>query len=63
MKVHSTHGNGFQEIIYQRALAIEMRKQDLNFQREMEMTIYRVYNVNHRDNKDYIKNNPKILKS
>ena len=40
MKVHSTLGNGFQEVIYQRALAIEMRKQDMDFQREMEMKIY-----------------------
>jgi GxxExxY protein len=40
MKVHSTLGNGFQEVIYQRALAIEMTKQGLGFQREMEMTIY-----------------------
>ena len=40
MKVHSTLGNGFQEVIYQRALAIEMHKQGLNFQREMEMKIY-----------------------
>jgi GxxExxY protein len=125
MKVHSTLGNGFQEVIYQRALAIEMEKQGLGFQREMEMTILydgidigtrrvdffveenimveikalikmeevhlaqamnycqaynlpigllinfgakslafkRVYNVNHSDNKDYIKNNPKISKS
>ena len=39
MKVHSTLGNGFQEVIYQRALAIEMRKQGLNFTRELEMTI------------------------
>lgn len=39
MKVHSTLGNGFQEVIYQRALAIEMEKQGLSFQREMEMTI------------------------
>jgi len=124
MKVHSTLGNGFQEVIYQRALAIEMQKQELNYQREMEMSIYyegidigtrrvdffvedvimvelkalikledvhlaqamnycqaynlpigllinfgakslefkRVYNVNHPDNKDYIKNNPKIPK-
>ncbi len=125
MKVHSTLGNGFQEVIYQRALAIEMEKQGLGFQREMEMTILydgidigtrrvdffveenimveikalikmeevhlaqamnycqaynlpigllinfgakslefkRVYNVNHSENKDYIKNNPKISKS
>ena len=27
MKVHNTLGNGFQEVIYQRALAIEMTKQ------------------------------------
>ena len=125
MKVHNTLGNGFQEVIYQRALAIEMQKQVLGFQREMEMSIFydgidigtrrvdffveenimvelkalikleevhlaqamnycqaynlpigllinfgakslefkRVYNVNHPDNKDYIKNNPKIIQS
>ena len=125
MKVHSTLGNGFQEVIYQRAIVIEMEKQGLGFQREMEMTILydgidigtrrvdffveenimveikalikmegvhlaqamnycqaynlpigllinfgakslefkRVYNVNHSDNEDYIKNNPKISKS
>lgn len=40
MKVHSTLGNGFQEVIYQRALTIEMEQQGLSFQREMEMTIY-----------------------
>lgn len=40
MKVHSTLGNGFQEVIYQRALAIEMQKQGLLFSREMEMTIF-----------------------
>lgn len=120
MKVHSTLGSGFQEVVYQRALAIEMDDQGLDFQRELEMTIYyksvdigtrrvdffvertvmvelkaltkledihlaqsmnycqaydlpigllinfgsrsldfrRVYNVNHPDNKDYIKRNP-----
>jgi GxxExxY protein len=125
MKVHNTLGNGFQEVIYQRALAIEMQKQGLSFQREMEMEIYydgfkigtrrvdffveenimvelkalikmedvhltqamnycqaynlpigllinfgakslefkRVYNVNHPDNKDYINNNSRIIKS
>ncbi len=40
MKVHSTLGNGFQEVIYQRALAIEMAKQGLLFEREMEMDIF-----------------------
>ncbi|KAB2859720.1 MAG: GxxExxY protein [Flavobacteriales bacterium] len=40
MKIHSTLGNGFQEVIYQRALAIEMEKQGLSFKREMEMTIF-----------------------
>ena len=125
MKVHSTLGNGFQEVIYQRALAIEMTKQGFGFQREMEMTIFyesedigtrrvdffvednimielkalialedvhlaqamnycqaynlpigllinfgakslefkRVYNVNHPENKEFIKNNPKIYQS
>jgi len=40
MKVHRTLGNGFQEVIYQRSLAIEMTKQGLGFKREMEMKIY-----------------------
>jgi GxxExxY protein len=40
MRVHSTLGNGFQEVIYQRALAIEMGLENLEFQREMEMPIY-----------------------
>ena len=39
MKVNRTLGNGFQEVIYQRALAIEMRKQNLDFVREMEMSV------------------------
>lgn len=120
MKVHSALGNGFPEVIYQRALAIEFGKQGLGFKREMEMFIFydginigkrrvdffvegcimvelkavirleeghlaqamnycqaynlpigllinfgskslefkRVYNVNHPENKEYIKNNP-----
>jgi GxxExxY protein len=40
MKVHSIIGNGFQEVIYQRCLAIEMEKQGLKFARELTMTIY-----------------------
>ena len=44
MKVHRTLGNGFQEVIYQRALAIEMQKQNLEYQREMEMSIFLRWN-------------------
>jgi GxxExxY protein len=40
MKVHSVLGNGFQEVIYQRALGIEMRKAGLGYTREMEMVVY-----------------------
>jgi GxxExxY protein len=40
MQVHNTLGNGFQEVIYQRALAIEMRLAELSYQREMEMPIF-----------------------
>ncbi len=40
MKVHSTLGNGFQEVIYQRALTIEMENAGLHFNREMRMDIY-----------------------
>ncbi|MDB4924384.1 GxxExxY protein [Mucilaginibacter sp.] len=40
MKVHGILGNGFQEVIYQRCLAIEMQKQGLGFARELEMPIY-----------------------
>jgi len=40
MQVHSALGNGFQEVIYQRALAIEMTCQHLSYEREMEMPIY-----------------------
>jgi GxxExxY protein len=40
IKVYNTIGNGFQEVIYQRCLAIEMEKQGLGFEREMEMPIF-----------------------
>ena len=39
MKVHSTLGNGFQEVIYQRCLAIELENNKLLFGREVEMPI------------------------
>ena len=40
MEVHRYLGNGFKEVIYQRALAIEMEKQGLSFLREHEMQIH-----------------------
>ena len=40
MKVHNTLGNGFQEVIYQRCLAIELEKAGIDFKRELEQTIY-----------------------
>ena len=40
MEVHRVLGNGFQEVIYQRALAIEMASKGLTFTREQEMNIY-----------------------
>lgn len=40
MKVHSTLGNGFQEVIYQRALEIEFPYHNLAFEREKEMSIF-----------------------
>ncbi|MEI7525444.1 MAG: GxxExxY protein [Mariniphaga sp.] len=49
MQVHSTLGNGFQEVIYQRALAIEMNLAGLLFEREKEMSIfYRDQNIGTR---------------
>lgn len=40
MEVHKILGIGFQEVIYQRALAIEMQKQLIDFSREHEMEIF-----------------------
>lgn len=40
MKVHRTLGNGFQEVIYQRCLAIELKRAGLSFVREQEHDIY-----------------------
>lgn len=40
MQVHTNLGNGFQEVIYQRALEIEMALEGIAFEREKEMSIY-----------------------
>jgi len=49
MEVHKHLGNGFQEVIYQRALAIEMKMQGIEFSREHEMEIkYKEYEIGTR---------------
>ncbi|MGF7140455.1 GxxExxY protein [Roseimarinus sediminis] len=40
MKVHNTMGPGFQEVIYQRCLAIELKRAGIDFQREQEQTVF-----------------------
>ena len=40
MKIHRTLGPGFQEVIYQRCLAIELHEANLNFVREQEHVVY-----------------------
>lgn len=39
MEVHNQLGNGFQEVIYQRSLAIEFGLQNIGFERELEMAL------------------------
>ena len=49
MEVHKFLGNGFQEVIYQRALAIELKEKGLSFVREQEMQIkYKGVNIGER---------------
>lgn len=40
MIVHRTLGNGFQEVIYQRALALELKSEGIPFEREFVMPIF-----------------------
>ncbi len=40
MAVHSELGNGFQEVVYQRALMVEMEREGLSFSREHEVPIW-----------------------
>jgi len=39
MEVHKTMGNGFQEVVYQRALAVELSNMGISFIREREMQL------------------------
>jgi len=40
MKVHSVMGSGFQEVIYQRCMEIELSTNHIRFIREYEMPVY-----------------------
>lgn len=40
MEVHNTLGNGFQEVIYQRCLSIELNENGIEHRREVEMPIF-----------------------
>jgi len=40
IQVHNTLGNGFQEVVYQRCLAIELRNAGIGFVREVEQEIF-----------------------
>ena len=40
MTVHKILGNGFQKVVYQRALEIEMTIEGIGFQREFEMPVF-----------------------
>jgi len=58
MEVHKALGNGFQEVIYQRALAIELNYADIEFEREKEMYIhYREKNIGTRRVDFFIESN------
>jgi len=49
MEVHKHLGNGFQEVVYQRALAIEMNMQSISHEREKEMPLqYKGYDIGTR---------------
>lgn len=49
MEVHKHLGNGFQEVVYQRALSIELNMQGIEHVREQEMPLqYKNYDVGTR---------------
>lgn len=49
MKVHAALGNGFQEVIYQRALEIELKEISVSFEREFDMPVfYKIQQIGER---------------
>ena len=61
MKVHRELGQGFQEIIYQRCLAIEFEKSGLTFTREKECNIFYEGQIVGNRRADFIVNNNVIV--
>ncbi len=58
MEVHNHMGNGFQEVVYQRALSIELKINGIEHERELEMPLeYKGYNVGTRRVDFFIENN------
>ncbi|MDL2208945.1 GxxExxY protein [Parabacteroides sp. OttesenSCG-928-O15] len=57
MEVHRTLGNGFQEVIYQRALAVELDLLGVEYEREKEMhLVYKEHNIGTRRVDFFIEN-------
>ena len=57
MEVHNTLGNGFQEVVYQRALSIELNLNKIDHIRELEMPLlYKGYDVGTRRVDFFIEN-------
>ena len=56
-RVHGTLGNGFQEVIYQRAMELEFRSISLDFVREFEMPIYYMDQIIGTRRVDFLVNN------
>ena len=49
MEVHNQLGNGFQEVVYQRALSIELNMNNIHHEREKEMALqYKGYDIGTR---------------
>ena len=45
MEVYNTLGRGMAEAIYQEALAVEMKKRSMNFEREKELTLVKLASI------------------
>ena len=60
-EVHKHLGNGFQEVVYQRAMEVEMSLHNLSFRREEEMTIYYKGNEVGKRRVDFLVNGNKLV--